>query len=211
MTAIGLIDCNNFYVSCERAFDAQLVGVPVIVASNNDGCAIARSNEAKALGVKMGDPIHLIRDRLDRHGVVVRSSNYTLYGDMQRRILAAVDEFASEVEIYSIDELFLDLTPFADRDLVGHANGMRDQIRRWTTIRPASATSVRRRRWPSSPTRPPRRTRSSMGSPTCVTRRSAASSSTASRWATSGASVAPPRRSWPVWESPPPGSSATCR
>ncbi len=134
MTAIALIDCNNFYVSCERAFDAKLVGVPVVVASNNDGCAIARSNEAKALGVKMGDPIHLIRDRLDRHGVVVRSSNYTLYGDMQRRILAAVDEFASEVEIYSIDESFLDLTPFADRDLVGHANGMRDQVRRWTTI-----------------------------------------------------------------------------
>ncbi|WP_298814662.1 Y-family DNA polymerase [uncultured Sphingomonas sp.] len=134
MTAIGLIDCNNFYVSCERAFDSKLVDVPVVVASNNDGCAIARSNEAKALGVKMGDPIHLIRDRLDRHGVVVRSSNYTLYGDMQRRVVAAVEEFASEVEIYSIDESFLDLAPFADRDLVAHANGMRRQVQRWTTI-----------------------------------------------------------------------------
>lgn len=134
MTAIGLIDCNNYYVSCERAFDASLVGVPVVVASNNDGCAIARSHEAKALGVKMGDPIHLIRDRLDKHGVVVRSSNYTLYGDMQRRVLAAVDEFASEVEIYSIDESFLDLTHFSDRDLIAHANGMRDQVKRWTTI-----------------------------------------------------------------------------
>ncbi|MFD1033144.1 Y-family DNA polymerase [Sphingomonas hankookensis] len=134
MTAIGLIDCNNFYVSCERAFDAKLVGVPVVVASNNDGCAIARSNEAKALGVKMGDPIHLIRDRLDKHGVVVRSSNYTLYGDMQRRVVAAVEDFASEVEIYSIDESFLDLTPFGDRDLVAHANGMRNQVQRWTTI-----------------------------------------------------------------------------
>lgn len=134
MTAIGLIDCNNFYVSCERAFDSKLVGVPVVVASNNDGCAIARSNEAKALGVKMGDPIHLIRDRLDKHGVVVRSSNYTLYGDMQRRVVAAVEEFASEVEIYSIDESFLDLAPFADRDLVAHANGMRAQVQRWTTI-----------------------------------------------------------------------------
>ena len=134
MTAIGLIDCNNFYVSCERAFDSSLIGVPVVVASNNDGCAIARSNEAKALGVRMGDPIHLIRDRLDRHGVVVRSSNYTLYGDMQRRILSAIDDFASEVEIYSIDESFLDLTPFGDRDLVAHANGMRTQVRRWTTI-----------------------------------------------------------------------------
>nr|WP_314471496.1 Y-family DNA polymerase [uncultured Sphingomonas sp.] len=134
MTAIGLIDCNNFYVSCERAFDSKLVGVPVVVASNNDGCAIARSNEAKALGVKMGDPIHLIRDRLDKHGVVVRSSNYTLYGDMQRRVVAAVEEFASEVEIYSIDESFLDLAPFADRDLVIHANAMRRQVQRWTTI-----------------------------------------------------------------------------
>jgi len=134
MTAIGLIDCNNFYVSCERAFDSSLIGVPVVVASNNDGCAIARSNEAKALGVRMGDPIHLIRDRLDRHGVVVRSSNYTLYGDMQRRILSAIDDFASEVEIYSIDESFLDLTPFGDRDLVAHANGMRTHVRRWTTI-----------------------------------------------------------------------------
>mgnify|MGYP005991763973 CR=1 FL=1 len=134
MTAIGLIDCNNYYVSCERAFDAKLVGVPVVVASNNDGCAIARSHEAKALGVRMGDPIHLIRDRLDRHGVRVLSSNYTLYGDMQRRVVAAVEDFASEVEIYSIDESFVDLTPFANRDLVAHANAMRDQVRRWTTI-----------------------------------------------------------------------------
>ncbi len=82
----------------------------------------------------MGDPIHLIRDRLDRHGMRVMSSNYTLYGDMQRRVLAAVEDFASEVEIYSIDESFLDLTPFADRDLVAHANAMWDQVRRWTTI-----------------------------------------------------------------------------
>lgn len=134
MTAIGLIDCNNFYVSCERAFDHTLVGVPVVVASNNDGCAIARSNEAKALGVRMGDPIHLIRDRLDKHGVMVRSSNYTLYGDMQRRVVAAVEDFAGEVEIYSIDESFLDLSSFGHRDLLAHTNAMRTQVRRWTTI-----------------------------------------------------------------------------
>lgn len=134
MTAIGLIDCNNYYVSCERAFDSSLIGSPVIVASNNDGCAIARSAEAKALGVKMGDPVHLIRDRLNRHGVKVLSSNYTLYGDMQRRVVAAVEDFASEIEIYSIDESFVDLTPFEDRDLVAHVNGMRDQVRRSTTI-----------------------------------------------------------------------------
>jgi hypothetical protein len=88
-TPIALIDCNNYYVSCERAFDASLVGVPVIVLSNNDGCAIARSAEAKALGIKMGDPIHHLRDKVRQHRIRVLSSNYTLYGDMQRRVIAA--------------------------------------------------------------------------------------------------------------------------
>jgi DNA polymerase V len=134
VSIIALIDCNNYYVSCERAFDSSLVGVPVIVASNNDGCAIARSSEAKALGVKMGDPIHLIRDRLHKHGVRVMSSNYTLYGDMQRRVIAAIQDFAAEIEIYSIDENFIDLSGFAGRDLVVHANAMRAQVQRWTTI-----------------------------------------------------------------------------
>ncbi|RSU53971.1 Y-family DNA polymerase [Sphingomonas sp. S-NIH.Pt15_0812] len=135
MTApIALIDCNNYYVSCERAFDASLVGVPVIVLSNNDGCAIARSQEAKALGIKMGDPIHHLRDKVRAHGIRVLSSNYTLYGDMQRRVLAACEAFARDVEIYSIDETFLDLTGFEDRDLVAHARAMRDQVLRWTTI-----------------------------------------------------------------------------
>ncbi len=134
MSIIALIDCNNYYVSCERAFDSSLVGVPVIVASNNDGCAIARSSEAKALGVKMGDPIHLIRDRLDKHGVRVMSGNYTLYGDMQRRVIASIQDFASEIEIYSIDENFIDLGGFGGRDLVVHTNAMRAQVQRWTTI-----------------------------------------------------------------------------
>jgi DNA polymerase V len=135
MTApIALIDCNNYYVSCERAFDASLTGVPVIVLSNNDGCAIARSAEAKALGIKMGDPIHHLRDKVRAHGIRVLSSNYTLYGDMQRRVLAACEDFARDIEIYSIDESFLDLAGFEDRDLVAHAHAMRDQVRRWTTI-----------------------------------------------------------------------------
>lgn len=133
-TPIALIDCNNYYVSCERAFDASLVGVPVIVLSNNDGCAIARSAEAKALGIKMGDPIHLIRDTVRRHRIRVLSSNYTLYGDMQRRVIAACEAFARDFEIYSIDETFLDLAGFEDRDLVRHAHAMRDQVRQWTTI-----------------------------------------------------------------------------
>ncbi|USR00136.1 Y-family DNA polymerase [Sphingomonas aerolata] len=131
---IALIDCNNYYVSCERAFDSSLVGVPVIVLSNNDGCAIARSAEAKALGIKMGDPIHHLRDVVRRHGIRVLSSNYTLYGDMQRRVIAACEPFARDFEIYSIDETFLDLAGFEGRDLVDHAHAMREQVRLWTTI-----------------------------------------------------------------------------
>ena len=131
---IALIDCNAYYVSCERAFDSSLVGVPVVVASNNDGCAIARSHEAKRLGIKMGDPIHLIRDRLREHRVRVLSSNYTLYGDMHRRVVASLQESARDVEVYSIDELFLDLAGFEDRDLVAHAHAARERVRLWTTI-----------------------------------------------------------------------------
>ncbi|MDY0966412.1 Y-family DNA polymerase [Sphingomonas sp. CFBP9021] len=133
-TPIALIDCNNYYVSCERAFDSSLVGVPVIVLSNNDGCAIARSAEAKALGIKIGDPIHHLRDVVRRHGIRVLSSNYTLYGDMQRRVIAACEPFARDFEIYSIDETFLDLAGFEGRDLVDHARAMREQVRLWTTI-----------------------------------------------------------------------------
>lgn len=131
---IALIDCNNYYVSCERAFDASLVGVPVIVLSNNDGCAIARSAEAKALGIKMGDPVHMIRDVIRRHGVRVLSSNYALYGDMQRRVVTAIEPFARDFEIYSIDETFVDFAGFEHLDLVAHARGMREQVRAWTTI-----------------------------------------------------------------------------
>jgi DNA polymerase V len=104
------------------------------VLSNNDGCAVARSAEAKALGIKMGDPVHLIRDKIERHGIRVLSSNYTLYGDMQRRVVASIEDFARDFEIYSIDETFVDLAGFEDRDLVAHVRAMRDQVLRWTTI-----------------------------------------------------------------------------
>ena len=133
-TPIALIDCNSYYCSAERAFDPRLKGVPVVVASNNDGCAIARSDEAKALGIKMGDPIHKIKDKIKAHGIHVLSSNHTLYGDMQRRVLAAVEPFAPDIEVYSIDESFLDLAGLEDRDLVAHAQAMRAQVLRWTTI-----------------------------------------------------------------------------
>ena len=131
---IALQDANNFYVSCERAFDPSLRGVPTIVLSNNDGCAIARSAEAKALGIKMGDPMHLIADKVKRHGISVRSSNYALYADMQRRILHSIEPFVRDFEIYSIDENFLDLTGFEDRDIVAHCQAIRARVEQWTTI-----------------------------------------------------------------------------
>jgi len=106
---IALIDCNNFYVSCERLFDPRLRGKPVVVLSNNDGCTIARSDEAKALGIKMGEPAHLFRDKTKEHGIRLFSSNYTLYGDISRRVAATISDFSPRTEIYSIDETFVDM------------------------------------------------------------------------------------------------------
>jgi len=104
---IGLVDCNNFYVSCERVFDPSLNGKPVIILSNNDGCAISRSNEAKALGVKMGAPAFQIRKLIHDYDIRVLSSNYTLYGDMSHRVMCLLNKFVPEIEVYSIDEAFL--------------------------------------------------------------------------------------------------------
>lgn len=114
--------------------DLSLRGVPTIVASNGDGNAIARSAEAKALGIKMGDPIFKIRDIIEKHGIAVRSSNYTLYADMQRRVLAAIEPFVLEQEIYSIDEVFGSLEGFEHLDLVDHCQKLRANILQWTTI-----------------------------------------------------------------------------
>lgn len=110
----GLMDCNNFYASCERVFNPSLNGRPVIVLSNNDGCVIARSNEAKALGIKMGSPAFQIRELIETNGVNVFSSNYTLYGDMSSRVMTVLAAFAPEIEIYSIDEAFIDLSGIPD-------------------------------------------------------------------------------------------------
>ena len=104
----ALVDCNNFYVSCDRVFAPRLEGRPVVVLSDNDGCLISRSDEAKALGFAMGEPYHLARPRLAQHGVQVFSSNYGLYGDMSRRVVQVLSGFAAGVEVYSIDEAFLD-------------------------------------------------------------------------------------------------------
>lgn len=104
----ALADCNNFFASCERVFRPDLQGKPVIVLSNNDGCAVARSNEAKALGIKMGDPFFKIRDIVEKNGVAVFSGNFPLYGDMSRRVQEVLRRFSPSVEQYSIDEAFLD-------------------------------------------------------------------------------------------------------
>lgn len=110
MQLFGLADCNNFYCSCERVFQPDLRNKPVVVLSNNDGCVIARSNEAKALGLKMGDPFFKVRDILDQNGVAVFSSNYNLYGDMSRRVMSMLSRYTPTLEIYSIDEAFLDFS-----------------------------------------------------------------------------------------------------
>ena len=110
----AIVDIANFYVSAERLFDPSLRGVPTIVLSNNDGCAIARSEEAKALHVRMGDPMFEIRERVKRHGIQVRSSNYELYADMNRRFNAVLAEHSDRVEVYSIDESFFDLPTTTD-------------------------------------------------------------------------------------------------
>lgn len=133
MTAIALIDGNNFYVSCERVFQPELEGKPVVVLSNNDGCVVARSQEVRALGVGMGVPWFKIKDLANQHGIIARSSNYTLYGDMSQRMHSVIGQFAPEQEIYSIDETFLDLTGF-NRDLIDYGQQIRQRVRQWTGI-----------------------------------------------------------------------------
>ena len=117
----ALADCNNFFASCERVFRPDLQGKPVIVLSSNDGCAIARSEEAKALGIKMGDPYFKIKDLIEKHGVNVFSGNMALYGDMSQRVRWVLEEYAPAVEVYSIDEAFLDLRGIRDVDFDQYA------------------------------------------------------------------------------------------
>ena len=124
-SAIALVDGNNFYVSCERVFNPALENRPVVVLSNNDGCVVSRSNEAKALGIRMGVPFFEIRPLVKSHGLVWLSSNYALYGDMSARMMALLGEFAPQQEIYSIDECFLDFSGMA-----GDASDCGRKIRR---------------------------------------------------------------------------------
>lgn len=130
MGAFVLIDVNNFYVSAERVFDPKLEGRPVVVLSNNDGCVVARSAEAKALGVPMGEPWFRLRDLARRHGIVALSSNYGLYADMSNRVMSVLGEFSPLQEIYSIDECFLQMGG-TDQALHQQGQQMRQRIRQW--------------------------------------------------------------------------------
>ena len=130
----ALADCNNFFASCERVFRPDLQGKPVIVLSNNDGCAVARSNEAKALGIKMGDPFFKIRHLVEKHNVAVFSGNMALYGDMSQRVRWVLEEFAPAVEVYSIDEAFLDLRGVTGIDFDSYAKKISSECWRLTSI-----------------------------------------------------------------------------
>ena len=130
----ALADCNNFFASCERVFRPDLQGKPIIVLSSNDGCAVARSNEAKALGIKMGAPFFKIRDIVQRHNVAVFSGNMALYGDMSQRVRWVLEEYAPSVEVYSIDECFLDLRGMTNVDFDAYAKRISSECWRQTSI-----------------------------------------------------------------------------
>lgn len=129
-----MVDCNNFYASCERVFNPGLEGKPVVVLSNNDGCVIARSGEAKALGIAMGEPAYKREAFYARHGVRVFSSNYALYGDMSARVMRTLSLFSAEAEVYSIDECFLLLRGMSSASLIETAREIRSTVKKWTGI-----------------------------------------------------------------------------
>ena len=130
----ALADCNNFFASCERVFRPDLQDKPVIVLSNNDGCAVARSNEAKALGIKMGDPFFKIKNLVQKHGVAVFSGNMALYGDMSQRVRWVLEEYAPAVEVYSIDEAFMDLRGIHNIDFDKYAKEISARCWKMTSI-----------------------------------------------------------------------------
>ena len=130
----ALIDCNNFYVSCERVFNPKLIGKPVAILSNNDGCVISRSNEAKALGIPMGAPAFKYDSVFKKHNVHVFSSNFPLYGDMSSRVMSILSSYTPNIEIYSIDEAFLEFRGFDNYDLEEYGKEMQNKILKWTGI-----------------------------------------------------------------------------
>ena len=133
MSTVALVDVNNFYVSCERVFNPKLEGIPVVVLSNNDGCAVARSAEVKALGVKMGEPWFKLKDLAKKHGIIALSSNYALYAEMSNRVMTVLSDFSPRQEIYSIDECFLDMEGMPG-DLTITGQTMRQRIKQWVGL-----------------------------------------------------------------------------
>jgi DNA polymerase V len=129
---LALVDCNNFYVSCERVFRPDLINTPVVALSNNDGCVVSRSNEAKALGIKMGQPWFELKALAHEHGVLALSSNYALYADMSNRVMSILGTFAPAQEVYSIDESFLDLTGLPNIKELSYA--IKQRVAQWTGI-----------------------------------------------------------------------------
>lgn len=128
----ALIDCNNFYASCERLFRPDLIGKPIVVLSNNDGCVVARSNEAKAIGIPMGIPLFKIKTQIKAHNIAVFSSNYTLYGDISQRVMSTIADLGLPMECYSIDEAFVDVAGWNTLDLMLLLSDLRDRI--WCEI-----------------------------------------------------------------------------
>jgi DNA polymerase V len=131
---IALVDCNSFYVSCERLFNPKIRKKPVVVLSNNDGCIISRSDEAKTLGIKMGEPYFKEKDIIVKNNVQVFSSNYSLYGDISRRVMRTLKRFNCGIEIYSIDEAFLDLSNYRDDEIEDVGKEIRNIVLQWTGI-----------------------------------------------------------------------------
>ena len=131
---IALVDCNSFYVSCERLFNPSIIKRPAIVLSSNDGCVISRSTEAKALGIKMGEPYFKVERIIKENDVKIFSTNFALYGDISRRVMKTLKQFSPQMEIYSIDEAFLDLTSVKNENLLEHGYEIRKTILKWTGI-----------------------------------------------------------------------------
>ena len=131
---IALVDCNSFYVSCERLFKPSINKKPVVVLSSNDGCVISRSTEAKALGIKMGEPYFKVKKIVKENNVKTFSTNFALYGDISRRVMKTLKQFAPQMEIYSIDEAFLDLSSIKNGNLLEHGYKIRETILKWTGI-----------------------------------------------------------------------------
>ena len=131
---VALIDCNAFYVSCERLFNPKIINKPVVVLSNNDGCVISRSAEAKKIGIKMGEPYFKVKELVKKNNVHIFSSNYALYGDISRRVMKTLRSFSDKIEIYSIDEAFVDLSHIKEKEIENFGKEIRERILKWTGI-----------------------------------------------------------------------------